>query len=267
METDAAKEVTQDEEPERPPSSLFEDFSDDDFDEREENGSSKEGVKVNSDNTEPEKSEEMKNEVVAVTPPTSPSPTVAVKLPDAFQIQQTPPTDNSPSSPLKTSPIVESASHETALEKTEEKVEETEMDISSPQSSTRIQVVTDTTSPVPVNLSDSLSSVSDDPLSDKLQPEILDSLSRPVGKRKMSLLEYRTRGKRPGAPEVGKKTILPPISIDRPSVSSPSSTSTSSLLSPSVSLLSFSSSFLSGSSRHASQPSTPHLPPSTSTGE
>ena len=268
METEPPKEVVaQDEEPERPSSSLFEDFSDDDFDEREENGTSKEGVKMDTDSAvEREKLEEKEIDTVTVTPPTSP-PIVATK-PVSSQIQPSPVADNSPPTPpLQFSPAIESYTQETAPEKTDVKNDETEMDVSLPQPSTKILVVTETISPQPVNLSDSLlSSVSDDASSDKLQPEMLDSLSRPAGKRKMSLLEYRSRGKRPGAPE-GKKTVLPPISIDRPSVSSPSSTSTTSLLSPSVSLLSFSSSFLSGSSRLASQPSTPHLPhPLTSTG-
>ena len=153
METEPPKEVVaQDEEPERPSSSLFEDFSDDDFDEREENGTSKEGVKMDTDSAvEREKLEEKEIDTVTVTPPTSP-PIVATK-PVSSQIQPSPVADNSPPTPpLQFSPAIESYTQETAPEKTDVKNDETEMDVSLPQPSTKILVVTETISPQPVNL-------------------------------------------------------------------------------------------------------------------
>ena len=130
METEVPKEtVAQDEEPERPSSSLFEDFSDDDFDEREENGTSKEGVKMDTDSAvEREKLEEKEIDTVTVTPPTSP-PIVATK-PVSSQIQPSPVADNSPPTPpLQFSPAIESYTQETAPEKTDVKNDETEMDV------------------------------------------------------------------------------------------------------------------------------------------
>ena len=161
METEVPKEtVAQDEEPERPSSSLFEDFSDDDFDEREENGTSKEGVKMDTDSAvEREKLEEKEIDTVTVTPPTSP-PIVATK-PVSSQIQPSPVADNSPPTPpLQFSPAIESYTQETAPEKTDVKNDETGRIFTS---TFYILVVTET-----IYLF-SVSSVSDDASSDKLQ--------------------------------------------------------------------------------------------------
>ena len=308
------EEHVHEEDHDKPSSPLFDDFSDDDFDEmhkprvlgdqhvsvkgvrneREKREGSSEAM-VEKDNVEC-KEELMDDAHLLVTPPPSPPPSVVISSESTIQDQPcTVAATNQDAAILSPSPAVSTVhplpsvvepeleslndskeggnkeeQNEDVREIPVDRKDEVEMDISSPPPpKTTVAMTTDITSPLPMVYSaDSLLSVSDDASSDKLSCDPSDC--RPAGKRKMSLLEYRSRAKRPGISD-GKKASLPPILTERSSVSSPSSSSTSSLLSPSVSFLSFSSSFLSGSSRRAAQPPPPPPPPattsSTSTGK
>ena len=301
-------EGKEEEEGDKPSSPLFDDFSDDDFDEmqqRSRTGSQPvAGGRGGRVKEEVIKNEECSGQAVAVcaeilglereegegggsnisslstldSPTAVPSPVSHDQLKDSVDTPVTssspppPPPPSSPppppSCPIEKQTIPLTTTVEGELETLDGQVseegnrEEVEMELSSPQPPSEQRLMASPTPPPPQSdFPMAELSMSEDPV-DKLPCDVLDLASKPAGKRKMSLLEYRSRVKRPGAAEGKKSGLVIAASVERHPTSLPSVTSSVSF--PSVSFLSFSSSFLSGSSRLG----TSHAPPpSTSTGE